>query len=83
MNTAPISGTTQRLNAIIVAAASPSKPAEITHFNTTFNQANSAQYDCGTSLAKLEEFNFEGGVISASANLVPAALKIIGGAIWL
>jgi hypothetical protein len=32
MNTAPIPGTTQHLNAIIAAEASPSKPAEITHF---------------------------------------------------
>jgi hypothetical protein len=32
MNTAPIHGTTQHLNARIAAASSPSKPAEITHF---------------------------------------------------
>jgi hypothetical protein len=32
MNTAPIPGTAQHLNAIIAAEESPSKPAEITHF---------------------------------------------------
>jgi hypothetical protein len=32
MNTAPIHGTTQHLNARIAAASSPSKPDEITHF---------------------------------------------------
>jgi hypothetical protein len=32
MNTAPIPGTAQHLNAIIAAATSPSKPNEITHF---------------------------------------------------
>jgi hypothetical protein len=34
-------------------------------------------------LVELEEFNFEEGVISAWAHLVPAALKIIGGVFWL
>jgi hypothetical protein len=32
MNTAPIHGTTEHLNARIAAASSPSKPDEITHF---------------------------------------------------